>query len=112
MQALLPLNFAAPGQAADYVVTGHWGKTAIKQVRPYVDVHVAADGELHLVAKRGRARCGGGEPRLGRHSCGEGVLDGRLLAHELLVVRHGQVRARAARTDVEIVAVHALSGGR
>ncbi len=75
-------------------------------------VDVAADGELHLVAKRGRARCGGGEPCLGRHSCGEGVLDGRLLARELLVVRHGQVRARAARTDVEIVAVHALSGGR
>ena len=39
------LNFAAPGQTVDYVVTGHWGKTAIRQVRPYVDVHVAADGE-------------------------------------------------------------------
>ena len=44
-QALLALNFASPGQKVDYVVTGHWGKTAIKQVRPYVDVHVAADGE-------------------------------------------------------------------
>ncbi|MES5815290.1 3-phosphoserine/phosphohydroxythreonine transaminase [Pseudoxanthomonas sp. Soil82] len=44
-QALLALNFAAPGQTVDYVVTGHWGKTAIRQVRPYVDVHVAADGE-------------------------------------------------------------------
>lgn len=44
-QALLPLNFAAPGQSADYVVTGHWGKTAIKQARPYVKVNVAADGE-------------------------------------------------------------------
>lgn len=44
-QALLPLNFAAPGQIADYVVTGHWGKTAIKQAHPYVRVHVAADGE-------------------------------------------------------------------
>ncbi len=44
-QALLALNFAAPGQRADYVVTGHWGKTAIKQVRPYVDVNVVADGE-------------------------------------------------------------------
>jgi phosphoserine aminotransferase len=42
-QALLALNFAAPGQAVDYVVTGHWGKTAIRQVAPYVDVHVAAD---------------------------------------------------------------------
>ena len=44
-QALLPLNFASPGQRADYVVSGHWGKTAIKQARPCVDVHVAADGE-------------------------------------------------------------------
>lgn len=44
-QALIPLNIAAPGQRADYVVTGHWGKTAIKQARPYVDVHVAASGE-------------------------------------------------------------------
>lgn len=44
-QALLPLNFAAPGQAVDYVVSGHWGKTAIKQARPYVAVNIAADGE-------------------------------------------------------------------
>lgn len=43
-QALLALNFAAPGQVVDYVVTGHWGKTAIKQVSPYVSVNVAADG--------------------------------------------------------------------
>jgi len=33
-QALLPLNFAAPGQAVDYVVTGHWGKTALSRPRP------------------------------------------------------------------------------
>ena len=44
-QALLALNFAAPGQTVDYVVTGHWGKTAIKQVAPYVNVNIAADGE-------------------------------------------------------------------
>lgn len=44
-QALLALNFASPGQTADYVVSGHWGKTAIKQVKHYVNVHVAADGE-------------------------------------------------------------------
>jgi phosphoserine aminotransferase len=45
LQALLPLNLASAGQAADYVVSGHWGKTAIKQARPYVKVQVAADGE-------------------------------------------------------------------
>jgi phosphoserine aminotransferase len=44
-QALLALNFAEPGQTVDYVVTGHWGKTAIKQVAPYVKVNIAADGE-------------------------------------------------------------------
>ena len=44
-QALLPLNFAAPGQVVDYVVTGHWGKTALKQALPYVAVNVAANGE-------------------------------------------------------------------
>lgn len=44
-QALLALNFAAPGQVVDYVVTGHWGKTALKQARPYVQVNIAADGE-------------------------------------------------------------------
>jgi phosphoserine aminotransferase len=44
-QALLALNFADPGQAVDYVLTGHWGKTAIKQVRPYVLANVAANSE-------------------------------------------------------------------
>ncbi len=44
-QALVALNFAAPGQVADYVVTGHWGKTALKQVKPYVSANIAANGE-------------------------------------------------------------------
>jgi len=44
-QALIALNFAAPGQRADYVVTGHWGKTALKQIGPYVDANIAASGE-------------------------------------------------------------------
>lgn len=44
-QALVPLNFAAPGQRADYVVSGHWGKTAIKQAAPYVGVNIAASSE-------------------------------------------------------------------
>jgi len=34
-----------PGQAADYVITGHWGKTALKQARPYVAANIAASGE-------------------------------------------------------------------
>ncbi|WMJ69663.1 3-phosphoserine/phosphohydroxythreonine transaminase [Stenotrophomonas sp. 24(2023)] len=44
-QALLPLNFAAPGQRADYVLSGHWGKTAVKQAGPYVAAHIAASSE-------------------------------------------------------------------
>ena len=44
-QALIPLNFAAAGQAADYVVTGHWGKTALRQAMPYVSAYVAASSE-------------------------------------------------------------------
>jgi len=44
-QALIALNFAAQGQAADYVITGHWGKTALKQVKPYVAANVAANSE-------------------------------------------------------------------
>jgi len=44
-QALIALNFAAPGQVVDYVLTGHWGKTAIKQVKPYVTTNVAASSE-------------------------------------------------------------------
>jgi len=44
-QALIALNFAAPGQGADYVITGHWGKTAIKQVIPYVAASVVASSE-------------------------------------------------------------------
>jgi phosphoserine aminotransferase len=44
-QALIPLNFATAGQTADYIVSGHWGKTAIKQAKPYVTVNIAASSE-------------------------------------------------------------------
>ena len=55
-QALIALNFAAPGQAADYVVTGHWGKTAIKQVQPYVQANIAASSEARRLPHDSRAR--------------------------------------------------------
>lgn len=45
VQALLPLNFAAPGQPCDYVISGHWGKTALKQAAPYVEARIAASSE-------------------------------------------------------------------
>lgn len=44
-QALIPLNFASEGQAVDYVVTGHWGRTALKQLTPAVRPNIAASGE-------------------------------------------------------------------
>lgn len=44
-QALIALNFAMPGQPADYVVTGHWGKTALRQAQPYVTANLAASSE-------------------------------------------------------------------
>lgn len=45
LQALLPLNFAERGQRADYLVTGHWAKMAVKQAAPAVDAHVVASSE-------------------------------------------------------------------
>lgn len=45
VQALLPLNFAAPGQAVDYVVSGHWGQTALRQAAPVVAARIAANSE-------------------------------------------------------------------
>lgn len=44
-QALIPLNFAAAGQRADYAISGHWGKTAVKQASPYVAATVVASSE-------------------------------------------------------------------
>ncbi len=49
-QALIPLNFASAGQHADYVLTGHWGKTAVRQATPYVSVNIAASSEAHAFA--------------------------------------------------------------
>lgn len=45
VQALLPLNFAAPGQIVDYVVSGHWGQTALRQAAPVVAARIAASSE-------------------------------------------------------------------
>lgn len=41
--ALLAMNLAAPGQRADYVLSGHWSDKAAREAAPYVDVHIAAD---------------------------------------------------------------------
>lgn len=44
-QALIALNLADPGQPVDYVITGHWGRTAVKQASPYTDLRIAASSE-------------------------------------------------------------------
>ncbi|MFN3311602.1 MAG: 3-phosphoserine/phosphohydroxythreonine transaminase [Thermomonas sp.] len=59
VQALLPLNFAAPGQACDYVISGHWGKTALKQAASCVEARIAAsseDGGFRDLPPRGQWR--------------------------------------------------------
>lgn len=43
--AQIPLNLAAPGQAADYLVTGAWGEKAVAEAASYVSARVAASGK-------------------------------------------------------------------
>jgi phosphoserine aminotransferase len=40
--ALLPMNFAAPDQAADYVLTGAWGEKAAKEAKTLCAAKIAA----------------------------------------------------------------------
>ncbi len=40
--AQIPMNFAAPGQSADYVVTGAWSEKAVSEAAPYVTPRVVA----------------------------------------------------------------------
>lgn len=44
-QALIPMNLCAPGAPADYLVTGHWSKVAIKQAAALCPVHEVASAE-------------------------------------------------------------------
>lgn len=42
LSALLALNLARPDQAADFVLTGHWGEKALENMKPSLQVNVAA----------------------------------------------------------------------
>jgi phosphoserine aminotransferase len=42
--ASVPLNIARQEQAADYVLTGNWGKKAVSEAEKYCRVNIAADG--------------------------------------------------------------------
>jgi phosphoserine aminotransferase len=43
--AQVPMNIAANGQRADYVVTGHWGEKAVSEAAFYAAPHVAASSK-------------------------------------------------------------------
>ena len=43
--AMVPMNLRATGASANYIVTGVWGKTAVKESKKLGTVHVAANTE-------------------------------------------------------------------
>lgn len=43
--AAVPLNLCAPGDAADFVVTGSWGDKAFKEAKKYSAANLAASGK-------------------------------------------------------------------
>ena len=43
--AMVPMNLRAPGTSADYIVTGVWGQTAVKESKKLGNVHIAASTE-------------------------------------------------------------------
>ncbi len=43
--AQIPMNLAAQGQRADYIVNGHWGEKAASEGGVYVDAHIAASSK-------------------------------------------------------------------
>jgi len=53
--AMLPMNFLAPGETADYVHTGEWSRKAMAEARRFGTVHVAAsseEGRFSFIPKR------------------------------------------------------------
>jgi phosphoserine aminotransferase len=45
--AQIPMNLAAQGDSADYIVSGHWGEKAVSEAQPYVRINVAATAKSH-----------------------------------------------------------------
>lgn len=43
--SMVPMNLLAPGQTADYIVTGSWGQKAVKEAKKAGTVHIAASTE-------------------------------------------------------------------
>lgn len=49
--AQIPMNLAAEGASADYIVTGHWGEKAASEAAPYVKVDIAASSRAENYIK-------------------------------------------------------------
>ncbi|MFK0572350.1 3-phosphoserine/phosphohydroxythreonine transaminase [Endozoicomonas sp.] len=43
--AAVPMNLKGDRQSADYINSGHWAQSAIKEAQRYLDVNIAADGK-------------------------------------------------------------------
>jgi len=43
--AQIPMNIAALGRGADYIVTGAWGQKAVSEAKPYCEARIAASSE-------------------------------------------------------------------
>jgi phosphoserine aminotransferase len=53
--ALLPINFLPQGGCADYLVTGHWSKSALKEAKRFGQINVAStekDGVFRSILKQ------------------------------------------------------------
>jgi phosphoserine aminotransferase len=50
--AVVPMNLLLPGQSADYLITGVWGKKALKEARAIGQARVACDTEQGGVWRR------------------------------------------------------------
>ena len=56
--SMVPMNLLTPGATADYIVTGDWGKKALKEAKKVGATHVAAsteDGNFKRIPEAGRA---------------------------------------------------------
>jgi phosphoserine aminotransferase len=49
--AVVPLNLTRPGDATDYIVTGHWSKKALDEARRYCTAQVAGAAEGRVPAQ-------------------------------------------------------------
>lgn len=49
--AQIPMNLAAEGASADYIVSGHWGEKAASEAAPYVKVNIAASSRAENYTK-------------------------------------------------------------